>query len=63
MCRCTVCNKRLGLTGFDCKCGGTFCAAHRLSFDHACAFDHAARDIEKLSTAMPRIVADKVTRL
>uniref|UniRef100_A0A1I8BVC9 A20-type domain-containing protein n=1 Tax=Meloidogyne hapla TaxID=6305 RepID=A0A1I8BVC9_MELHA len=27
--RCQVCNKRVGLTGFDCRCGGLFCATHR----------------------------------
>ncbi|KAK9929289.1 hypothetical protein M0R45_026393 [Rubus argutus] len=45
--RCTTCNKRVGLTGFDCRCGHLFCAVHRLSghkaFLHAFylpPFDH-----------------------
>ncbi|KAF3613160.1 putative chaperone protein dnaJ 6-like [Capsicum annuum] len=26
--KCTACRKRLGLTGFSCKCGDLFCAVH-----------------------------------
>uniref|UniRef100_A0A5K1GK56 AN1-type domain-containing protein n=1 Tax=Nymphaea colorata TaxID=210225 RepID=A0A5K1GK56_9MAGN len=27
--RCSSCRKRVGLTGFRCRCGRTFCASHR----------------------------------
>ena len=27
--RCAQCSKKVGLTGFGCRCGGTFCPAHR----------------------------------
>lgn len=27
--RCFACNKRVGLTGFKCRCDYVFCAAHR----------------------------------
>jgi hypothetical protein len=27
--RCTQCSRKVGLTGFGCRCGGTFCSAHR----------------------------------
>ena len=27
--RCFVCKKKLGLTGFSCRCDGLFCAVHR----------------------------------
>ncbi len=29
--RCTQCSKKVGLTGFGCRCGGTFCSMHRLA--------------------------------
>ncbi|KAH7667267.1 putative Zn-finger protein [Dioscorea alata] len=28
--RCESCKRKIGLTGFRCKCGGEFCSAHRL---------------------------------
>ncbi|KAJ9187153.1 hypothetical protein P3X46_002641 [Hevea brasiliensis] len=37
--RCTSCNKRLGLTGFNCRCGYVFCRSHRYPEDHACTID------------------------
>ncbi|GJM96876.1 hypothetical protein PR202_ga13749 [Eleusine coracana subsp. coracana] len=27
--RCLTCRKKVGLTGFQCRCGGTFCGSHR----------------------------------
>ncbi|KAJ0987055.1 hypothetical protein J5N97_005411 [Dioscorea zingiberensis] len=44
--RCNACKKRVGLTGFNCRCGNIFCAVHRYSDKHSCPFDYrmAARD-------------------
>ena len=36
------CRKRLGLTDVTCKCGATFCSAHRLPYSHQCTFDYKA---------------------
>ena len=30
--RCSQCSRKVGLTGFGCRCGGTFCSAHRSTF-------------------------------
>ncbi|PON57434.1 zinc finger protein [Parasponia andersonii] len=35
--RCSSCNRKLGLTGFVCKCGSTFCGTHRYPEKHKCA--------------------------
>ncbi|KAK6936356.1 Zinc finger, AN1-type [Dillenia turbinata] len=40
--RCMGCNKRVGLTGFQCRCGGVFCGLHRYPEEHSCGFDHKA---------------------
>ncbi|CAG5087989.1 Similar to ZFAND5: AN1-type zinc finger protein 5 (Homo sapiens) [Cotesia congregata] len=29
--RCFTCRKKIGLTGFDCRCGGVFCGLHRVA--------------------------------
>merc|ERR1719342_1827466 len=41
--RCKVCSKKLGLTGFSCRCDpeNQFCALHRQ--DHGCTFDYNAQ--------------------
>merc|ERR1719232_1258151 len=31
--------KKVGLTGFTCRCGGLFCSIHRYSDKHECKFD------------------------
>ncbi|GAB4848307.1 hypothetical protein Ancab_002974 [Ancistrocladus abbreviatus] len=31
---CCCCNKRVGLTGYKCRCGQTFCSEHRYSGKH-----------------------------
>ena len=38
--RCATCKKKLGLTGFTCRCGGLFCSIHRYSDKHQCDFDY-----------------------
>ena len=34
------CNKKLKLTDIKCRCGFKFCALHRYSDKHNCAFDY-----------------------
>ena len=41
--RCGVCKKKVGLTGFTCRCGGLFCSIHRYSDKHDCKFDYKVR--------------------
>lgn len=37
--RCEFCRKKVGLLGFDCRCGGVFCGAHRMTGAHSCTFE------------------------
>ena len=57
------CKKKLGLLGFDCKCGAKFCASHRYPSDHSCSFDFKAAAAETLKTQLASCVAEKVTRI
>jgi predicted nucleic acid binding AN1-type Zn finger protein len=34
------CKKKLGLLGFDCRCGHHFCGEHRMAENHACTYDY-----------------------
>jgi len=61
--RCVSCKKKLGLTGFTCRCGGQFCSLHRYSDKHDCPFDYKALGEQEISQNNPQIVAQKVAKL
>lgn len=61
--RCLSCKKKVGLTGFTCRCGGLFCSIHRYSDKHTCAFDYKALGAEEISKSNPVVVAEKVAKI
>lgn len=61
--RCNKCRKKVGLTGFTCKCGLLFCGQHRYAEAHDCGFDYKTSQREKLAAANPVIQAAKVERI
>lgn len=61
--RCQSCKKKVGLTGFNCRCGGMFCGIHRYSDKHECSFDYNAMGKEQIKAANPMIVAEKVAKI
>lgn len=60
--RCQVCRKKVGLTGFKCRCKGLFCGVHRYDDKHSCTFDYKAAGREAIAKANPVVVADKIVR-
>jgi len=58
--RCWLCSKKVGLLGFECRCGYTFCAKHRYAEDHDCQFDHKAKGREILAKNNPNITPQKI---
>ena len=61
--RCSSCNKKVGLTGFKCRCGSTFCTLHRYPETHDCSFDFKASGRDAISKSNPVVKADKLDRL
>jgi hypothetical protein len=61
--RCFSCKKRVGLTGFDCRCGNLFCSAHRYTDKHSCPFDYKAAGQDAIAKANPVVKADKVHKI
>lgn len=61
--RCTSCRKRVGLTGFNCKCGNLYCAMHRYSDKHDCPFDYRSASREAIATANPVVKAEKLDKI
>ena len=61
--RCLVCKKRVGLTGFKCKCGTTFCGVHRYPEKHGCTFDFKSEGREAIARANPLVIAEKLEKI
>jgi len=60
--RCSACRKKLGLLGFRCCCGETFCGAHRYAEKHACGYDYKSAGRERIAKNNPVVVADKIAK-
>nr|GEY33022.1 putative zinc finger A20 and AN1 domain-containing stress-associated protein 8 [Tanacetum cinerariifolium] len=58
--RCHVCNKRVGLVPFSCRCGESFRALHRMPEKHACKFNFKAAGHVVIEKHNPLCVADKL---
>ncbi|KAL8170861.1 hypothetical protein V2J09_022665, partial [Rumex salicifolius] len=61
--RCTSCKKRVGLTGFNCRCGHLFCATHRYSDKHECPFDYRSVARDAIAKANPVVKAEKLNKI
>ena len=62
-CMRTSCNKKVGLLGFVCRCGGTFCSLHRYTDEHACDFDFKTAGREQIAKKNPLVVAPKINKI
>ncbi|KAF7805699.1 zinc finger A20 and AN1 domain-containing stress-associated protein 3-like [Senna tora] len=61
--RCLTCRRRVGLTGFKCRCGLTFCGSHRYPEQHGCEFDFKMMGREQIAKANPVVKAEKLERI
>lgn len=61
--RCSVCRKKVGLTGFKCRCGTTFCGTHRYPEIHGCSFDFKSMGREAIAKANPLVKAEKLEKI
>ncbi|XP_041037723.1 AN1-type zinc finger protein 6-like isoform X2 [Carcharodon carcharias] len=61
--RCFLCKKKVGLTGFECRCGNLYCSVHRYSDMHDCRFDYKADAAEKIRRENPMVVGEKLQKI
>jgi len=61
--RCLECKKKVGLTGFTCRCGGLYCSIHRYSDKHQCDFDYKEAGAAEIRKSNPVVVAKKVQQI
>ncbi|KAH6772958.1 A20/AN1-like zinc finger family protein [Perilla frutescens var. hirtella] len=61
--RCSGCRRKVGLTGFRCRCGELFCADHRYSDRHDCSYDYKAAGREAIARENPVVKAAKMVKI
>lgn len=61
--RCASCKRRVGLTGFRCRCNSVFCSLHRYADKHDCSFDYKAAGREAIAKANPVVKAEKIEKI
>ncbi|KAG7572726.1 Zinc finger AN1-type [Arabidopsis suecica] len=61
--RCLTCRRRVGITGFRCRCGFVFCGTHRYAEKHECSFDFKRIGKDKIAKANPIVKADKLEKI
>lgn len=61
--RCHNCKKKVGLTGFQCRCGGLYCGLHRYSDKHDCSFDYKEMGQQQIRKANPVVVGEKIMKI
>lgn len=61
--RCKECRKKVGLTGFSCRCGGLYCSIHRYSNEHECTFDYKESGAEEIRKSNPVVEAKKIVKI
>lgn len=61
--RCGSCRRRVGLTGFKCRCGLTLCGSHRYPEQHGCGFDFKGMGREQIAKANPLVKGEKLNKI
>ncbi|KAG5119880.1 hypothetical protein JHK82_034300 [Glycine max] len=61
--RCMTCRRRVGLTGFKCRCGMMLCGTHRYPEQHACEFDFKGMGREQIAKANPVVKGEKLDKI
>ncbi|KAF3437292.1 hypothetical protein FNV43_RR20045 [Rhamnella rubrinervis] len=61
--RCSTCRKRIGLTGFNCRCGNLFCSVHRYSDKHDCSYNYRTSAQDAIAKANPVVRAEKLDKI
>ncbi|EPS60974.1 hypothetical protein M569_13826 [Genlisea aurea] len=61
--RCSACRKKVGLFGFTCRCGASFCGTHRYPEKHGCSFDFKAAGRDAIAKANPVVKGEKLRKI
>ena len=50
-------------TGFQCRCGGLYCAVHRYSDKHHCTFNYREHGAQEIRRNNPVVVGEKIQKI
>jgi hypothetical protein len=60
--KCKVCNKKVGINGYECKCdtSAVFCDTHKYTFAHECVKSNFDSHKKHLIQTLIKVSADKI---
>jgi hypothetical protein len=61
--RCSLCNRKVGINGFECRCQKIFCTEHRFQYVHNCEVDPKSISQEKIAKENKVVITDKMIRI
>jgi hypothetical protein len=61
--RCYECNKKIGLTGIQCRCQYYFCGLHRYPNEHKCTFDYVNMERKILTEKNIKLIPMKFDKI
>jgi AN1-type zinc finger and ubiquitin domain-containing protein 1 len=61
--RCFLCNIKVGINGFECRCKKIFCSDHRYQYIHNCEVNMKTMFREKIESENKLVVSDKLFRI
>ena len=61
--RCHTCKVKIGVVGFPCRCGGSFCATHRYANEHNCSFDYKTHGQNEIRENNPKVLGEKIQKI
>ena len=61
--RCPICNKKITLMDYTCRCGNSYCIKHRMPEDHNCTFDYEKLGKDIIDKNNPQVVCEKVIKI
>lgn len=60
---CNICNRKLSLYDYKCKCDKLFCSVHKYFTAHNCEYDYKTEYKKKLEKEMIKIIPSKVSEI
>jgi len=61
--RCWKCNRKVGITGIECRCGYIFCGKDRYASEHDCPYDFKKAHQKKLVKENLKLTGKKFDKI
>ena len=61
--RCYLCNKKLKIIHFTCRCNYNFCVNHQNPHSHNCSYNNKKRCQEAIKLNNPQTIQQKIIKI